>query len=57
MRAAVTTPVESPDAYLARFSNDCGLPRYYGESASTASDFGACSTFTRVTARMDHWLP
>jgi hypothetical protein len=54
MRAAVTTPVESPDAYLAHFPDDIGLPRYYGESASTLTIFGACSTFTRVTARMDH---
>jgi len=54
MHAVVTTPAESTVAYLARFTGDIGLPRYYGESASTASDFEACSTFTRVTARMDH---
>ena len=34
-RAAVTTPVESPTAFLARFIDDIGLPQSYGGSAST----------------------
>src|SRR4051794_21581483 len=35
VRAATTTPVGSPAAYLARFTDDGGLPRYYGGSAPT----------------------
>ena len=34
-RAAVTTPVESPAAVLARFAGDIGLPQSYGGSTST----------------------
>jgi hypothetical protein len=34
-RAAVTTPVESTGAFLARFPNDLGLPQNYGGSTST----------------------
>src|SRR5690606_4085201 len=47
MRAATTTPVESADAYLARFSADSGLPRYYGESASTTTFRGLLSVHSR----------
>jgi hypothetical protein len=39
-RAAVTTPVESPAAYLARFTGDFSLPRYCGGSASTSAFSG-----------------
>jgi hypothetical protein len=35
VRAAITTPVEPLDAFLVRFTRGVGLPRYYGESAST----------------------
>jgi hypothetical protein len=35
VRAAITTPVGSPAAYLARFTVDNDLPRYYGGSAPT----------------------
>ena len=35
MRAAIITPVESPAAYLARFTDDGDLPRYSGGSAPT----------------------
>ena len=34
-RAAVTTPVESPIAFLARFTGDIGLSQNYGGSTST----------------------
>jgi hypothetical protein len=40
MRAAVITPVRSPPAFLARFRDDFGLPRYYGESALTLAFSG-----------------
>ena len=43
LRAATTTPVESSDAYHALFSDDIGLPRYYGESASTTAFRGLLS--------------
>ena len=35
VRAATTTPVESPVALLVRFTVDIGLPGYCGGSAST----------------------
>jgi hypothetical protein len=35
VRAAITTPVEPRTAFLVRFARGVGLPRYYGESAST----------------------
>ena len=35
MRAAVTTPVGPPAAFLARFTEDRGLPRYCGGSTPT----------------------
>jgi len=35
VRAAIITPVESPAAYLARFTDDGDLPRYSGGSAPT----------------------
>jgi hypothetical protein len=35
MRTAVTTPVGSPAAFLARFTGDIGLPRSYGGSTPT----------------------
>jgi len=35
VRAAITTPVESPAAFLARFTDDGDLPRCYGGSAPT----------------------
>jgi len=35
MRAAITTPVGPPGAFLARFPGDCGFPRYYGGSTPT----------------------
>lgn len=47
LRAATTTPVEPLDAGLARFSNDVGLPRYYGESASTTTFRGLLSVHSR----------
>jgi hypothetical protein len=47
LRAATTTPVEPLDAGLARFSNDIGLPRYYGESASTTTFRGLLSVHSR----------
>ena len=49
MRAATTTPVESMDANLARFSVDAGLPRYYGESASTTAFRGLLSVHSRCS--------
>ena len=47
LRAATTTPVESPDAIHALFSSDIGLPRYYGESASTTAFRGLLSVHSR----------
>ena len=47
LRAATTTPVESSDAFHARYSDDIGLPRYYGESASTTAFRGLLSVHSR----------
>lgn len=47
MRAATTTPVESADAYLARFSADAGLPRHCGESASMTTFRGLLGVHSR----------
>jgi hypothetical protein len=49
MRAATTTPVESTDAFFARFSIDAGLPRYYGESASTTAFRGLLGVHSRCS--------
>jgi hypothetical protein len=58
MRAATTTPVE-PMELVARFffPIGAGLPRYYGESASTLARFEACSVFTHVAARIARFAP
>jgi hypothetical protein len=50
-RAATTTPVEPSDAHRARFSDDIGLPRYYGESASTTAFRGLLSVHSRCGPR------
>ncbi len=50
-RAATTTPVDSSDAYHARFSDDVGLPRYCGESASTTAFRGLLSVHSRCGPR------
>lgn len=47
LRAATTTPVEPSDAFHARFSDDIGLPRYYGESASTTTFRGLLGVHSR----------
>ena len=47
LRAATTTPVEPPDACHARFSGDDGLPRCYGESASTSAFRGLLGVHSR----------
>ncbi|MGQ0618657.1 MAG: hypothetical protein ACT4QA_01875 [Panacagrimonas sp.] len=49
MRAVTTTPVESTDAFLARFSVNVGLPRYCGESASTTAFRGLLSVHSRYS--------
>lgn len=56
MRAATTTPVE-PMELVAHISISSGLPRYYGESASTLARFEACSVFTHVAARIARFTP
>ena len=49
MRAATATTVESTDAFLARFSIDVGLPRYYGELASTTAFRGLLGAYSRCS--------
>lgn len=55
LRAATTTPVESPNAFHALFSGDVGLPRYCGESASTSviSRPAQCSLALRPAEPVD----
>ncbi len=47
MRAATTTPVDAAPAYHARFGAAVGLPRCYGESASTTTFRGLLSVYSR----------
>jgi hypothetical protein len=47
MRAATTTPVDAVPAFLARLGTAIGLPRCYGESASTTAFRGLLSVHSR----------
>src|SRR5690606_16561154 len=47
LRAVTTTPVEPSNAYLARFFDGGGLPRYCGESTSTTAFRGLLSVHSR----------
>jgi hypothetical protein len=47
MRAATTTPVDAVPAFHARFGTAIGLPRCYGESASTTAFRGLLGVHSR----------
>ena len=47
MRAATTTPVDAVPAFRARLGTAIGLPRCYGESASTTAFRGLLSVHSR----------
>src|ERR1017187_4875080 len=52
IRAAVTTPLGSPAAFLARFTGDIGLPRSYG---GAAPPFGVSRPARRSLALQPAW--